>query len=449
MTVSVFLGPTLPVSEARAVLPALYLPPVRQGDVYRTIINHRPRAIGIIDGHFHQVPSVWHKEILWAMANGVHVFGSASMGALRAAELDQFGMEGVGRVFSAYRNRVLEDDDEVAVVHGPAELDFVASSEAMVNMRWTFDAAKSQSILTPSTAEQLTAMAKARFYPERSYRDVLKQAETAGLPKSELKAFSAWLEQGRIDAKRDDALAMLRRMHEILTNDLPPKSVDYAFEHTTMWDGAISAVHPSNDDGEDRDGSAIDSWLMDELRLDDAYDQLRQAALLRLLARDEADRQGLRVDGDEHREAITTFRLERSLNQGADFRAWLLARDLDRGDLDRIAEDKLLQGKVADRLGKQILRFVKDELRLGEHYERLIARARAKRQILEFEDADQELTDDISAVTWYFQQSAVALPENLDSHARRLGFRDGADFRRAVMRDYRYRQISDEADSFL
>ena len=47
-------------------------------------IAHRPRAIGIIDGYFQQVPSVWHKEILWAMAQGVHVFGSASMGALRA-----------------------------------------------------------------------------------------------------------------------------------------------------------------------------------------------------------------------------------------------------------------------------------------------------------------------------------------------------------------------------
>ena len=64
----------------------------------------RPRAVGIIDGYFQQVPSVWHKEILWAMAQGVHVFGSASMGALRAAELAPFGMRGVGLIFEAYRD---------------------------------------------------------------------------------------------------------------------------------------------------------------------------------------------------------------------------------------------------------------------------------------------------------------------------------------------------------
>ena len=87
-----------------------------------------PQAIGIIDGYFQWAPAVWHKEILWAIQQGVHVFGAASMGALRAAELAPFGMRGVGRIFEAYRDGVLpgsgdepfEDDDEVAVVHGPA-----------------------------------------------------------------------------------------------------------------------------------------------------------------------------------------------------------------------------------------------------------------------------------------------------------------------------------------
>src|SRR5262249_40432572 len=129
MTVCIFLGPTLSLRDARNVLDAVYLPPVQQGDVHRALLCHRPPAIGIVDGYFQQVPSVWHKEILWAMAQGTHVFGGASMGALRAAELDVFGMRGIGRVFQAYRDGQLspfeaepfEDDDEVAVVHGPPE----------------------------------------------------------------------------------------------------------------------------------------------------------------------------------------------------------------------------------------------------------------------------------------------------------------------------------------
>ena len=58
--------------------------------------------IGVIDGYFEIVPTVWHKEILWAMQAGIHVYGAASIGALRAAELDVFGMRGIGRIYEGF-----------------------------------------------------------------------------------------------------------------------------------------------------------------------------------------------------------------------------------------------------------------------------------------------------------------------------------------------------------
>ena len=67
------------------------------------------------------------------------------MGALRAAELWEFGMVGVGAVSAAYRDNDIEDDDEVAVIHGPAELDYLPLSEAMVNVRATVERAVSES----------------------------------------------------------------------------------------------------------------------------------------------------------------------------------------------------------------------------------------------------------------------------------------------------------------
>ena len=84
MNVFIFTGPTISPAEASAELKAVYLPPAAEGDVYRVAL-HRPQAIGIIDGYFQSVPTVRHKEILWAMSCGIHVFGSASIGALRAA----------------------------------------------------------------------------------------------------------------------------------------------------------------------------------------------------------------------------------------------------------------------------------------------------------------------------------------------------------------------------
>ena len=137
--VAVFLGPTLPRDEACAVLDAEYLPPAAHGDVLRAV-RRGFRVIGLVDGVFERVPAVWHKEILFALSEGVHVYGAASMGALRAAELGAFGMHGVGAIHRAYAEGALEDDDEVAVAHGGAEDGFRPLSDAMVDIRATLEA---------------------------------------------------------------------------------------------------------------------------------------------------------------------------------------------------------------------------------------------------------------------------------------------------------------------
>ncbi|MDT7802838.1 MAG: hypothetical protein QOI78_6271 [Actinomycetota bacterium] len=119
--IAVFLGPTLSEDDAARERDAVYLPPVAQGDVYLAA-RRGASAIGIVDGYFQHVPSVWHKEILWAISEGVPVYGSASMGALRATELCAYGMVGVGEVFETFRDAEISDDDEVALTHlGPED----------------------------------------------------------------------------------------------------------------------------------------------------------------------------------------------------------------------------------------------------------------------------------------------------------------------------------------
>jgi len=83
------------VDRAAAILDADYYPPARKGDVYR-IISSGVKTIILIDGVFHSAPSVWQRELLDAMEEGIQVLGASSMGALRAAELHQFGMVGFG-----------------------------------------------------------------------------------------------------------------------------------------------------------------------------------------------------------------------------------------------------------------------------------------------------------------------------------------------------------------
>lgn len=241
MKVTVFLGPTLSVKEARRVLPASYRPPVAQGDVLRAV-EAGARAIAIIDGYFENVPAVWHKEILWAMSSGVHVFGAASMGALRAAELSEFGMVGVGAIFESYRSGAIDADDEVAVAHGCFEAQYKVISEAMVNVRATLQAAVAAKVLSPDSGNAVQRIAQRVFYADRSYPLLLDRATSEGVSSDELSAFRDWLRTGKVDQKRLDALALLVHLKARLRGGLEPLRVHYTFEHTDAWEAARMAA---------------------------------------------------------------------------------------------------------------------------------------------------------------------------------------------------------------
>lgn len=230
----IFLGPTVPRRDARAALDAEYRPPVGHGDVWRAL-EARPRVIGVIDGLFEHVPAVWHKELLEAMAEGVHVFGASSMGALRAAELHPFGMRGVGRIFEAYRDGLWLDDDEVAITHGPAETGWVTLCEPMANVRFTLEAALAAGVIDLTEKAALTETAKAIHYVDRTWRAVMAAAE---LPEDRRARALAWLTENRIDQKRADALEMLAAIRAFLATDPGPMQPGFILERTDLAEHA-------------------------------------------------------------------------------------------------------------------------------------------------------------------------------------------------------------------
>lgn len=242
-SVIVFLGPSLPIGDARRVLSADFRPPVAQGDVLRAVAE-QPAAIAIIDGYFENMPAVWHKEILFALSRGIPVLGAASMGALRAAELHTFGMEGVGAIFDAFADGRLEDDDEVAVTHGPAELGYPILSEAMVNIRRTLSDAFAQKVLSGATRSLLQDVAKDLPYRDRNYGRIMREAEEEGADIAELRAFREWLPTGRADQKQEDALMLLSVVRDKAAAGTLNVRPTFAFEHTTMWERVARPVMP-------------------------------------------------------------------------------------------------------------------------------------------------------------------------------------------------------------
>ncbi|MGM9319051.1 TfuA-like protein [Legionella pneumophila] len=62
----------------------LLLPAVRRGDLIRILLKHQNiEIIVIVDGVFDQQASVTHKEILWALEQGIKVIGLSSIGFSR------------------------------------------------------------------------------------------------------------------------------------------------------------------------------------------------------------------------------------------------------------------------------------------------------------------------------------------------------------------------------
>jgi len=243
MIAVIFSGPSLPPSKAPPYPGFAWRPPVRQGDVYR-VAQSRPALIGIIDGYFETVATVWHKEILWAMSQGIHVYGAASIGALRAAELADFGMKGVGAIFHQFHRAPLADDEEIAVLHGPEDVDYIQVTEAMVNVRATIDRALQLGIIAPPIATTLLGVAKSLFYKQRTYDAILKRAAEQETWPDALHQLAEWLPEGKVDRKRQDALELLDVMSEHLRRGVSPLAVTYQMAYTFAWELACRRSPP-------------------------------------------------------------------------------------------------------------------------------------------------------------------------------------------------------------
>ncbi len=186
--VVVFLGPSLPAAEARRIAPCRVLPPARAGDVL-AVLPERPLAIALVDGLFDSTPAPWPREILAALDAGVAVFGAASMGALRAAELAPFGVVGVGRIFRWYAEGALDDDGEVALLHAGAEQGWRPFTVPLVAVRAAADAARHERVLSGPAARALVAAAGQIHYTERTWPRVVGEARLDAPARARLLAF--------------------------------------------------------------------------------------------------------------------------------------------------------------------------------------------------------------------------------------------------------------------
>jgi hypothetical protein len=169
----VYLGPSLPRAEAESLLEADYRPPVKRGDLPHSFDG----TIVMIDGEFGQSLSVSPNEVLRLLDQGTRIIGASSMGALRAAELYPYGMQGCGWIFDAYMSGRLIADDEVAVTYSP--LDLAALTVPLVNVRVWLERLESTGRIDGPTGRMLLSRAQRVFYADRTEEHLLAEWERA------------------------------------------------------------------------------------------------------------------------------------------------------------------------------------------------------------------------------------------------------------------------------
>jgi hypothetical protein len=372
----VFVGPSLPLEMARAVLPqATYRPPIAQGDLLTLALGSRPTpwAVGIIDGAFYQSLPVWHKEILYALERGIRVFGAASMGALRAAECAPFGMQGVGEIYRRYARGELTDDDEVALAHEDADAGWRARSEPLVNVRATCEAAAAAGHLTQETASTVVGLTKAMWFPERTLPAIIEATGRAGVSASEQAGVRRAFEHEYVDLKRADALEMLGAMRTAARQGRAgPGGRQPVRVVRAMTFQALS----ERDRQMTRGGNVVraEQIARHVAVSHPGYPALRDRALDRLLVDELATLWRVEVTPEEVQDSRRRLRVRMQLGEEG-WPAWQLANDVGDADLEELVVAEARARKLRDwvsmcRVKRLLVEPVLNELRLAGEYPR-------------------------------------------------------------------------------
>ena len=213
----VFLGPSLSPDKAEQILEADYRPPAKRGDIYQAA-REGAEIILLIDGVFFQECSVAHKEVIYALEAGARVLGASSMGALRASELDVYGMEGIGRIYLAYKSGHLVSDDEVALVFDP--FTYEPSSEPLVNIRFNLDLAWQMGIISASCKDQAIPLcSRPNTFPIGAMSACFPMLRIWWRKRSCSVFANSWPKSKR-DFKMEDALLALERVRDMAEEKL-------------------------------------------------------------------------------------------------------------------------------------------------------------------------------------------------------------------------------------
>lgn len=337
-----FVGPSIPSEYLREASHSwIVKPPVQRGDLVRLGVM-RGDVVGIIDGVTGANRALCHKEVLAAIASGVRIAGAAGVGALKAAELCTFGMEGVGRVFEAFARGDLDGDDEVLVACRDDGDGREPITEAMVNIRHRLDQAVQAGVIDRDDALRLAAIGKSLCFTKRTYARLFELAAEAGIARDAVARFELFVQQRRTDPQTPeiqtvDAIALLRSL------DSTQNSIATQTSGAPNRRGSIRMTS----EGTGRDVYVRDSDIVGTCSIVyPFYSEIHAAVALRTIAVEHGTRIGASCEDDAV--LLARFRAEHSLASDERLAEWLSSRSMSENELVSLLKDIAIARAAAD-----------------------------------------------------------------------------------------------------
>lgn len=438
MNVVIFLGPSLPVAEARQILDATYLPPAKQADFLSAIATYRPDVIGLVDGEFGQSLSVWHKEILYALSEGIAVYGGSSMGALRAVETAAYGTIGIGQVYGMYASGEINDDDEVALAHGLDDSGYRAFSLPMVNIRATLKRAHAAGALDGEMHARLIRLAKALYFPERTWTRILRDAAMEGVGEARCSELRVYLTENYHDIKREDAVHLLETIRDL--RDVP-RPEPFEFNRSHLFDTLYNRDRRVRHQETDVPLAAIANYAALH---HPQYNAVNQNALNRGLGLVLAEILEVEVGEAEIADETARFKLSRRLPDDEALAEWARRNDLTDAEFRQLmreqAELRVLHRWLATRkFMERTTRIVLDELRLRGEYEQMAKQTAEQERVLEhnfqlFKETSYHDLRTASIVVDHMRATPCRMDTHYRTWAEDAGFHSSADMRIELLR---------------
>ena len=365
--------------------------PAQQGDIYQAAESTQANRLILLDGYYKTVPAVWHKEVIYAINKGITVVGSSSLGALRAVELEPYGMKGYGRIYQWYRDGILDRDPDVAVTHTSSEDNFRTLTIPVVNVLATIK--DSCFNFKAELIEEVLRLTRSIFFEQRTMSALVSKIDSSELEAIDKETIIKELSEKYVNQKLKDSEATLEWItdEEARITTLP---IAERLNETLYWDAMVvndSYVTPGST-GLLQTKQALLAYQL--LEKPDDYMRMRERAISIELCQWIGSLYGIKAES-----AIISKMKEQLLSDleltEADLNKWLCQRGLSEKSLE-----EYLSACAIEREIKEKVQYRSPMCSFNRHHYSIFAISKdSSRMIDSFKELERRLGEEtISAI---------------------------------------------------